>query len=429
MSRRGRHPHNRLTVAVVNRARPGRHADGNGLYLVVRPSLARSWIQRVTINKQRTDLGLGPYPLVSLANARRVAIENLLTLRDGGDPRVKAAPTEGPTSPTFRETYDLVTDNRRSNWKRATTEASWRRGFEKYVLPAIGEKPMSSISLRNVRDIVHPHWFGRNSTGYLLRQNLEAVFDWAVAANYRVDNPAANLRRLLPKRRSNVRHRPSLPHDQAREALAEWQELPVKEPVKLVVLFIVLTAARLSEATGATWGEIDFSRKRWQVPAERMKSGSGHTVPLSIQALEVLRRARALKGDGSLVFPVVGRNGKVRCGSQDMVADALRKLNRLDEKKQRIVVHGFRATFRGWTIEIEGALREVAEAALAHGESDGHGEVVHPRRGSFRFSNRADAALGGLRSPSVGELRRRLVASVFSVRFRTGAFPISRSSV
>ena len=94
MSRRGRHPHNRLTVAVVNRARPGRHADGNGLYLVVRPSLARSWIQRVTINKQRTDLGLGPYPLVSLAAARRAAIENLLTLRDGRDPRDKAAPTE-----------------------------------------------------------------------------------------------------------------------------------------------------------------------------------------------------------------------------------------------------------------------------------------------------------------------------------------------
>ncbi len=278
MSRRGRHPHNRLTVAVVNRACPGRHADGNGLYLVVRPSLARSWIQRVTINKQRTDLGLGPYPLVSLAAARRAAIENLLTLRDGRDPRVKAVPTEGPMSPPFREIYEIVTENRRSNWKTKASEASWHRGFDKYVLPVIGDKPIATISLSNVRDIVLPHWGARkNAPGTVLRQNIEAVFDWAVGENYRVDNPAANLRRLLPKRRSHVRHHPRLPHNEAREALAEWLELPVREPVRLVVLFIVLTAARLSEATRAIWGEIDFPRARWQVPGERMKSGSPQT--------------------------------------------------------------------------------------------------------------------------------------------------------
>ena len=370
MSCRGRHPHNRLTVPVVNQALPGRHADGNGLYLYVRESLARSWIQRLTIKKQRTDLGLGPYPVVSLGCARRVALENRLLVRDGGDPRVKAVSTEGPTSPTFREIYEIVTENRRSNWKRKTTEASWCRGFDKYVLPAIGDKPIATISLSDVRDIVLPHWGGRNSLGYLLRQNIEAVFDWAVAENYRVDNPAANLRRLLPKQRSHVRHHPSLPHDEAREALAEWLELPVREPVRLVVLFIVLTAARLSEATRATWGEIDLTRVRWQVPGERMKSGEAHTVPLSNQALQVLKRAKELKGDGSLVFPVVDRYGKVRPPSQEMIGDALRKLGRLDEKKQPIVVHGFRATFRKFTIEIAGAVHEVCEAALAHGESD-----------------------------------------------------------
>ncbi len=370
MSRRGRHPHNRLNIPFVNSAPPGRHADGNGLYLYVRPSLARSWIQRVTINKQRTDLGLGPYPLITLACARRVAIENLLLVRDGGDPRVKAVSTEGPTSPTFREIYEIVTENRRSNWKKKTSEASWCRGFDKYVLPAIGDKAVATISLSNVRDIILPLWGGRNSPGYLLRQNIEAVFDWAVAENYRVDNPAANLKRLLPKQRSHIRHHPSLPHDEAREVLAEWLELPVREPVRLVVLFIVLTAARLSEATGATWGEIDFPRARWQVPGERMKSGQAHTVPLSLQALEVLRRAKELKGHGSLVFPVVDRYGKVRPPTQEMVGDALRKLGRLDEKKQSIVMHGFRATFRKFTIEIAGAVHEVCEAALAHGESD-----------------------------------------------------------
>ena len=144
----------------------------------------------------------------------------------------------------------------------------------------------------------------------------------------------------------------------------------MKEPVKLVLLFIVLTAARLSEATGATWGEIDLREARWQVPDERMKSGKGHTVPLSLQALEILRRAQALKGDGSLVFPVVGDNGKTRPPNQEMVSYALQKLERVDERGRAIVVHGFRSSFRKWTVEIAGALREVAEAALAHGESD-----------------------------------------------------------
>ena len=370
MSCRGRHPHNRLTVAVVNRARPGRHADGNGLYLVVRPSLARSWIQRVTINKQRTDLGLGPYPLVSLACARRIAIENLLLVRAGGDPRVKAVSTGGPASPPFSEIYELVTENSRPGWKRKTTEATWRRDFEKYVLPIIGKDPIGAITLRKVREIVRPHWKGRNSKGYFLRQNLERVFDWAVAENYRPDNPAASLKRLLPKIKKPINHQASLPYLEIREALAAWQDLPVKESVKLVVLFIVLTNARLSEATGAKWEEIDFRRARWQVPDKRMKSGNSHTVPLSIQALEVLKRARALKGDGSLIFPVVRVNGKTGLVSQGMTSWALRKLRKVDHRGRRITVHGFRATFRNWSIEIAGAQREVAEASLAHGESD-----------------------------------------------------------
>ena len=363
----GRHPYNRLTDRVVRQARPGRHADGNNLYLFVRPNSARSWVQRITIHGLRHDLGLGPFPLVSLADARRAAIQNRLTVRAGGDPRVEAARAQGPT---VREIYETVTESRRPGWKSKRTEAAWRYGFETYVLPVIGAKRVATVPLEDVRRIVVPHWGGRNSKGYLLRQNLETIFAWAVAQNHRLDNPAANLARLLPKVKSHVRHRPSLPYLQVREALAAWQDLPVKEPVKLVVLFIVLTAARLSEATGATWGEIDLREARWQVPDERMKSGKGHTVPLSLQALEILRRAQALKGDGSLVFPVVGDNGKTRPPNQEMVSYALQKLERVDERGRAIVLHGFRSSFRKWTVEIAGALREVAEAALAHGESD-----------------------------------------------------------
>ena len=370
MSCRGRHPHNRLTDRVARQARRGRHGDGNRLYMVVRRSGARSWVQRITIRGQRVDLGLGPYPLVSLADARSTAIENRLTVHAGGDPRVKAASGEGPTGPTFCQMYGTVTETRRTAWKSQATEAAWRRSFEKYVLPAIGKKLIAEVSLEDVRRIVAPHWNGRNSKGYLLRQNLECVFEWAVAANLRLDNPARTLARLLPKKKSRVRPRASLAHRRVSKALARWQDLDVREPVKLALLFIVLTAARLSEVTGATWGEIDFSEARWQVPAKRMKAGEGHTVPLSIQALEVLRRAQALKGDGSLIFPVVRRDGSIGPISQDRMSDALDKLGEKDPKGERITVHGFRSTFRVWSIEREHVSREIGEAALAHGESD-----------------------------------------------------------
>ena len=288
-------------------------------------------------------------------------------VRGGGDPRVEAARAKGPS---VREIYETVTETRRTAWKSKTTEAAWRRGFEKFILPVIGDKPVATVLLEDVRRILVPHWGGRNSKGYLLRQNLENIFAWAVAQNLRLDNPAANIARLLPKVRSRVRHRPSLPYSEAPEALAVWQDLQVREPVKLVVLFIVLTAARLSEVTGAAWGEIDLSEACWQVPAKRMKAGADHTVPLSVQALEVLRRARTLKGDGSLVFPVVDRHGKIGRVSQDMVSDALKKLGRVDPQGRTIVVHGFRSTFRMWSIEVARTTREVGEAALAHGESD-----------------------------------------------------------
>ena len=152
--------------------------------------------------------------------------------------------------------------------------------------------------------------------------------------------------------------------------LAAWQDLEVKEPVKLVLLFIVLTAARLGEATGATWKEFDLANSMWQVPEERMKAGDGHTVPLSIQVREVLSRAEALKGVGDLVFPVVRRNGRPGRVSQEMLSVALRKLGKVDGQGRPIVVHGFRSTFRVWSIEVARVRREVGEAALAHGESD-----------------------------------------------------------
>ncbi len=288
--------------------------------------------------------------------------------RQGGDPRVKAAPEK---SPTFAEMYEVVTQNRSKNWKTAGTHAAWVRMFENDILPAIGLKPVADITITDIKNIVEPDWNGRGTKGHLARQNIESVFAWAVGNGYRPDNPAASLKAILSPVRRVVKHHPSLPYRQAPEALAEWQELRIKKPVKLAVLFMILTAARLSEATGVTWREIDLSERTWRVPAERMKAGRVHTVPLSEQALEILNHMKfPASREDSLVFAVVDRNGRIREPSQDMVSDALRKLGRKDADGRRIVAHGFRRSFRVWGIEQARAAREVCEAALAHQESD-----------------------------------------------------------
>ena len=367
MAPRGRHPYNKLTDLAVRQARPGRHADGGGLYLFVRSTLARHWVQRIVIHGHRCDLGLGPYPLVSLAEARRVALDNRRIVRAGGDPQLEAARQKGPT---FRQVYEAATEMRRKAWDRKETEAWWCRGFDKHVLPKIGDKPVAAVTLADVRDIVVPHWKGRNSTGYTLRQNIEYVLDTAVIEKYRLDNPASALKRLLPKVRKVPNHRPSLPYTEVRQAMAEWQVLPINPAVKLAVLFIVLTGARLTEATDATWSEIDRSKRVWQVPGRRMKMRRGHDVPLSWQALEVLGAAAKLEPRDAFIFALRRSNRVARPPSQRTVSDALRRLGRVDSDGRRIVVHGFRSTFRVWAMECVPGSAEVAEIALAHEESD-----------------------------------------------------------
>ena len=142
------------------------------------------------------------------------------------------------------------------------------------MLDPIGRQPRANgnfltitITIQHIHDIVEPEWKGRGSKGYLARQNIESVFAWAVGNGYRLDNPAANLKAILPGVKAIVKHHPSLPYREAPAAMVEWQELPIRKPVKLAVLFMVLTAARLSEATGVTWRELGLSERTWRVPA------------------------------------------------------------------------------------------------------------------------------------------------------------------
>lgn len=368
---RGRQPKKRLTYLQVRQAGPGRYSDGRGLRLMVLERggrLWRYWVQRIMVKGKRRDIGIGSANDVTLGEAREMSEKNQKIARSGGDPLAEAARGENPT---FRRMYEIVTENRSKNWQTPRTGANWRRMFETDILPAIGDMRVADISIQDVRDIVEPEWKGRGTKGYLARQNIESVFAWAVANGYRPDNPAKNLKTLLQDVSRIVKHHASLPYQEAPAAMADWQELEIRTPVSLAVLFMILTAARLSEATGATWPEIDLAQRIWRVPAERMKARKVHTVPLADQTVEILTVMKDLaNGADTLVFPVLDRNGRTRPVTQDMVSDALEKLGRQDVDGRRIVAHGFRRTFRVWTIEKARAPREICELALAHQESD-----------------------------------------------------------
>ena len=371
MPARGRHPRQQLSEHEVRRALPGRHADGNCLYLFVRPTGARSWIQRLVIGGRRRDLGLGSYAFVSLTEARRRAAENRRVARSGGDPTATRRRETAPeTAPRMRAVVEAVIAARRSNWRSAGTEKKWRRLFETFVFPRIGDKPVSRVTLDDVRDIIVPHWKGRGSIGYVLRQHLDYVIRWAVAHGYRPDNPAEQLNVLLPRVKTVVNHHPSLPYTKAAAAMAAVEASRVDEAVKLLLVFVVLCASRLGEAAGARWSEIDVARRAWTLPPERMKSQRPHRVPLSVQALDVIERARALKRPGSLVFAGWHRCAGPRPVAPSAVARLLQALGLRDEQRRRIVVHGFRSTFRVWAMEQAQASFEVCEAALAHVQVD-----------------------------------------------------------
>lgn len=367
MAARGRHPRHRLSELAVRGALPGRHADGNCLYLFVRPTGARSWIQRLVIGGRRRDLGLGSYSFVSLTEARRRAAENRRVARSGGDPT--ATRTRG-TTPRVRAVVEAVIAARRANWRSAATEKKWRRLFETLVFPRIGDKPVSRVTLDDLRGIIVPHWKGRGSIGYVLRQHLDYVIRWAVAHGHRPDNPAEQLKVLLPRVKVVVKHHPSLPYTEAAAAMAAVQASSVDDAVKLLLVFVVLCVSRLGEAASARWSEIDVAERAWTLPPERTKSQRLHRVPLSIQALDVIERARALNRPGPLVFAGRSRRGGPRPVAPSAVARLLQPLGLRDEHGRRVAVHGFRSTFRVWAMEQAQASFEVCEAALAHAQVD-----------------------------------------------------------
>lgn len=348
---------NKLSAVQVAKLKaPGRHSDGGGLYLFIDDSGRRRWIFMYTRSGKRTELGIGSARDLSLANARAEAAAFRAVLASGRDPKAERTKDDGV--PTFGQSADTYVEAMRPSWRNEKHAAQWVMTLTKYAAP-IRSKAVDEIATQDVLDVLQPLWQRTPETAERLRGRIENVLDAAKARGHRSgENPArwrGHLDQLLPKRQRLSRgHHKALTYD----ALPAFMtDLRSRDAVASRALeFLILTAARSGEVLGAQAGEIDLEKKVWTIPAERMKAGREHRVPLAPRAVEIVTKMQAL-GRPPFLFP--GPKPKSPLSSMAM-AMLLRRM------KSDVTVHGFRSTFRDWASETTGFPHEVCEMALAH---------------------------------------------------------------
>ena len=351
----GRQPHHVLSTAFVrNVAQAGRYCDGDGLYLDVQPSGTRSWVQRLVIRGRRRELGLGGVPLVPLKDARAQALANRRLARAGGDPLAEKRRLK--SMPTFAAAAEAVLAQMRRGWRNPKHGKDWLSSMERFAFPRLGKLPVSEVTSADVVETLRKVWHERPATARRVRQRISTVMEWAVALNYRDDNPCSRIGPVLGPQQDLVQHMLALPHRDVAATVEKVRASGAAPVVKLAFEFLVLTAARSGEARGARWDEIDTADHVWTVPATRTKAKREHRVPLSRRAEQVLEAARVRSNGNPLVFPSV-RAKRLN----DMALSGLLKTLEVPA-----VPHGFRSTFRDWAAEETNHPREVVEAALAH---------------------------------------------------------------
>ena len=353
---RGPHPKHALSATFIRSvARAGRYCDGNALYLEVKPSGTRSWIQRIVVRGRRRELGLGGFPLVSLKEARAMALANRKVARAGGDPLADRRRVEG--IPTFAEAAELVWADKHAGWRHPRHARDWLASLRRYAFPRIGSMAVRDVSSADVLQTLRRVWHLRPETARRLRQRISAVLEWAVAMQYRTDNPCDRIGSVLGPQQDLVRHMPALHHSKVSAAIRTIWASGATQSVKLAFEFLVLTATRSGEVRGAVWAEIDLPARVWTIPAARTKAKREHRVPLCRRGVQILDAARAFDGGGgTLVFP--SQHGKT------IGETRLSKL--LKNHEIGAVPHGFRSSFRDWAAEATNHPREVIEAALGH---------------------------------------------------------------
>ena len=353
-----RHPHKALTPRTVTAlTKPGRSADGGGLYLLVGPNGSKSWVLRTLVEGTRRNIGLGSAALVSLAEAREEAHRLRKVARAGGDPlatRRKAL----RTVPTFEEAARQVHALHSKGFKNEKHRKQWLSSLDG-VFRDFGSKRVDAVGSSDVLAALSPNWLTRPETSRRVLQRIRLTFEWCKAQGYVTgENPTSGLTDVLPKRREVPAHHPALPYQQLPTFVYALRESDAGEVVKFAFEFLILCGSRTSEVLNATWAEIDTEGKTWTIPGNRMKAGIAHRVPLAPRPLAILERAKALSNGGPFVFP--GRRPNKSLSNMVFLM-TLRRMNRAD-----LTAHGFRSTFRDWAAERTNAPRAVCEAALAH---------------------------------------------------------------
>jgi integrase len=363
---------NRLNALQVSKqTKPGYHGDGGGLWLQVSQSGSKSWIFRFTLAGKSREMGLGPTHTVTLAEARTKAQECRQLILDGKDPieQKRAAKLtdalERARMMTFDQCAAAYIDAHRAGWKNAKHASQWENTLATYASPVIGSLPVAMVDTALIVKVLNPIWQTKTETATRLRGRIESILDWAAVSKYRQgDNPArwrGHLENLLadPNRTRRVKHHPALPWQKMGAFMADLrkQQGTAAKALELVIL----TAARSGEIRLATWAEIDLDAALWVIPAERMKAGREHRVPLSAPAIKLLK---SIERKGEFVFP--GARASKPLSDMSLTA-VLRRM-----KQDAITVHGFRSTFRDWCAEsVANAFpREVCEHALAHSLPD-----------------------------------------------------------
>jgi integrase len=333
---------NALTHQRVTREkRPGYHCDGGGLYLAVSEHGSRCWIFRATVNGRRREIGMGSAYTLGLADARKLAADWRAIARAGGDPAAVRDAGKRETI-TFEDAARRVyREQIEGHGRNGKHRLQWITTLATYAFPTIGAKPVHTIEQRDVLAVLAPIWITTPETARRVRQRLRTVLDWSRAAGFRDGvNPVEGVEKGLPRQREKAGHFAALPYADVPAVMKRIEG--VDGMGALALRCAILTAARSGEVRGATWAEFDLDEGVWTVPAERMKAGREHRVPLSPAALAIPS----------------ARYGKPL---SDMTLAAV--LKRLEVP---VTVHGFRSSFRDWAEEATSFPHEVKEAALAH---------------------------------------------------------------
>lgn len=355
-----------LTARQVETLPAGFHSDGSNLYLRVRDTGARAWVFRYKLAGKVIELGLGPVADRSLVQARELAGRMRTELADGKDPGALVRVKRDSPAMTFKECAKALIESKRSGWRNAKHVQQWGNTLEKYAYPTIGGKLPADISLADVKAILLPIWATKTETATRLRQRIEAVLDYAAVHDddHARSNPArwkGVFDKVLPAARQVKKkvHHAAAPYAEVPTIMAAMRE---KDCLSAYCLrFTILTASRSGEARGVFWNEVNMQTRTWTIPADRMKAGRTHRVPLCDEAMEILTKMEQWRQEGSeRVFP--GHRG-------GLLSDvAVNKT--LHAIEPDVTVHGFRSSFREWGAETTHFPSAVLELALAHVNKD-----------------------------------------------------------